>query len=491
MSSSPQSSHRLAKNTLLLTIASVGQKAVAFFYFALIARSIGVEDTGAYFLALAMITTIGVLDDLGLTSVLIREVAKAPEKASTWLQNVIGAKLIAMPVTVAVAFFLPTLVGYSYEAALLVRIAIFIMLADTISLTLYGVLRGLHLLKYEATGIVIGQAMSTVLGAVFILTGHATLPLLVTALVAGSVWNACFSLANVVRRLGWGALRPTFSMGAAPLRAAFAFFLAAVFVKVYSYIDSFTLNAVIGKEAVGLYSVAYKLTYAFQFLPLAFVGALYPTMASHAREPEALRKVFLDAEWYLALLGAPIVFGIFALAPEIITFFYGAEYAGSIIPLSILIFVLIAIFLDFPVGSLLNATGRQFTKTVIMGTTMVINAAANFILVPRLEVVGASIAAVISFVFMFAAGWAMLPKELHLTIGDLLRRVGGLLFAAMMMAAVVLFVKPYMYWMLTIPIGALVFVALAFVTKSFTLHHVRAFRVLLQRKTYASAPADN
>ncbi len=485
------SAHRLAKNTLLLTIASVGQKAVAFLYFALIARSIGVEDTGAYFLALAMITTIGVLDDLGLTSVLIRETAKDPAKASTWLRNVIGVKLLAMPVTVVVAFFLPTLVGYSHEAALLVRIAIFIMLADTISLTFYGALRGLHVLKYEATGIFIGQAISTVFGAVCILTGNATLPLLVGALIAGSVWNAVFSITQVVRRLGWGALRPTFSMGSAPLRMAFAFFLAAVFVKIYSYIDSFMLNAVIGKEAVGLYSVAYKLTYAFQFLPLAFVGALYPTMASHAKEPEALRKVFLDAEWYLALLGAPIVFGIFALAPEIITFFYGADFAGSIVPLSILIFVLIAIFLDFPIGSLLNATGRQSTKTAIMGGTMVINAAANFILVPRLGVSGASIAAVISFVFMFTAGFVMLPKELHLTIGDLLRRIGGLLVAGMAMSVVVLFLKAHMYWMVTIPIGALVFVAIAFVTKSFTFDHARTFHQLLRGKPYASTPSDN
>src|SRR3989344_1063057 len=113
MSTAPNVSHRLAKNTLLLTGASVGQKVVAFFYFSLIARTIGVENTCSYFLALAMITTIGVLDDLGLTSVLIREVAKAPERAREWLRNVIGAKLVAMPLTVAVAFFLPTLVGYS------------------------------------------------------------------------------------------------------------------------------------------------------------------------------------------------------------------------------------------------------------------------------------------------------------------------------------------------------------------------------------------
>jgi len=50
-----QQNINLAQNTLYLTLASVGQKAVAFLYFAMIARFMGVEDTGSYFLALAVI----------------------------------------------------------------------------------------------------------------------------------------------------------------------------------------------------------------------------------------------------------------------------------------------------------------------------------------------------------------------------------------------------------------------------------------------------
>ena len=153
--------------------------------------------------------------------------------------------------------------------------------------------------------------------------------------------------------------------------------------------------------------------------------------------------------------------------------------------------MLLAIFLDFPVGSLLNATGKQSTKTVIMGLTMVINAIANIVLIPRVGVSGASIAAVISFAFMFAAGWAMLPKELHLTLGNLLRRVGGLLLAGAVMSATVIACKQVIPWMLTVPVGVVVFFAVAFVTKSFTFNHLRAFRKLLTRPSYASTPADN
>lgn len=481
----------LSRNTLLLTVASIGQKAVAFIYFALIAKEMSFESTGVYFLALALTTTIGVLDDLGVTSVVIREVARKPEKALTWVKSALGVKLIAMPLTVLVAFIMPSLLHFSGEATELVKIAVLVMLADTLSLTFYGVLRGLQQLKYESIGIFIGQSLTTIFGATLLLTGQATLPLLIVALIIGSVWNTFFSAYQVVRRLGWGAIVPSFEMGLVPLKMAFAFFLSAVFVKIYSYVDSFTLNVVIGEAAVGLYSVAYKLTYAFQFLPLAFVGALYPTLSAIVDDRARLKKIVLDAEWYLALLVAPIVFGIFALSPEIIDKFYGADYAASVPVLSVLIFALLFIFLDFPLGALLNATGHQMTKTKIMGATMVVNVGANFIFIPWLGIVGAAVAGVISFAFMFLAGWFAIRRVVDIRFGELFVRTGGLLLAGLVMALVVMTLKQFIPWVLTVPVGAGVFFAIAFVTKTFTLNHARAFRAMLGRPKYAESPSTN
>lgn len=482
---------RLAKNTLLLTAASVGQKVIAFLYFTVIARTIGVESLGAYFIALAMVTTIGVLDDLGLNYVVIREVARAPEKATAWLRSVLGVKLITMPLTIGVAFLLPGLLGYDGVVADLVRLAVAIMLADTLSLTFYGILRGLQQLQYESIGVFTSQALSTAVGATLLVTGNATLPFLICALVTGSVWNALFPAALLMRRLGWRAFVPSFAMGWRPLQMSVAFFLSTVFVKVYSYVDSFMLKDAIGDAAVGLYSVAYKLTYAFQFLPIAFAGSLYPTLSSHAGDKTMLRRIFLDAEWYMALLATPIVFGIFALAPEVVQRFYGAEYAPAAGALSILIFVLPFIFLDWPIGSLLNATGRQSVKTGIMGATMVVNIAANVLLIPRMGIAGASTAALISFVFMFGVGWCYARRIVAVDELDLLRKVGGLFVAGAVMAATVVVAKRAVPWELTVPLGALVYFGVALLTKAFTVGHLRQFTALLRPGTYAESPSAN
>jgi O-antigen/teichoic acid export membrane protein len=472
---------RLAKNTFYLTLASIGQKAVAFLYFALIARLMGAEDTGAYFIALAIVTVIMVLDDIGMTSVLIRETAKKAEDAKMWCRTVMGIKVITMPITVVIAFFLPALMGYSNEVVLLVRIATLIMLADTLSLTFYGILRGLHRLKFESIGIFVGQISTATVGIFFLLSGQGTLPVLIGALAIGSIWNASFSAVQVVRRLGWKSLIPTYTLGWKPVKMAFAFFLAAVFVKIYSYTDSIILERVMGEEAVGFYSVAYKLTYAFQFLPLAFIAALYPTMSAQAKDPVALKKTLLKSFWYLMLLGAPIVFGVWSLAPEIITFFYSEQYLSSILPLQTLIFVLLFIFLDFPIGSLLNATDRQSIKTAIMGATMVVNVVGNLILIPRYEILGASIAAIISFVFMFGAGWIAARRVVDIRLVDLWSNIWHVLLAAILMAAVVVIVKAYMAFYFAIVLGAIVYVSLGFLFGGITREHVSQVRGLLKR----------
>lgn len=484
-------SHKLARNTLYLTASYVGQKAIAFIYFTVLARFVGVEDTGAYFLALAFVMIITAINDVGMTSVVIREVAKEKDEAVLWTRTVLGIKLITMPITLVLAFFVPVLLGYDTEVITLIRISTVIMLADTLSLSFYGTLRGLHNLKYESVGIFIGQIISAVIGFVFMATGIATLPLLVIALIIGSTWNVLFSAYNIVKNLGIKTLLPTYSMGWRPLKMAFAFFLAAIFVKIYSYVDSLVLAQVIGNSAVGIYAVAYKLTYAFQFLPLAFVAALYPTMSAQANDSIKLKKTFLQAIWYLALLGMPIIFGLWALAPEIIHLFYGEEFLESVLPLQILIFVLIPIFFDFPIGSLLNATNRQHIKTGIMGVAMVINVIANVLLIPKIGVIGASISGLISFTFLFIAGWFFIRKVVSVTLRELFQQVGALIFSAICMAFVVIFLKSYMYFIFTIPIGAIVYIGIAFTLRTLTIKHIQSIIALFRNRSYENDIVTN
>ena len=485
----------LAKNTLYLTAASVGQKILSFVYFLLIARIMMPENTGAYFIALSLLTIFSVIADFGITPVVIRETAKHPEETAALVRRALGLKLPFILLSGVGVLLFTWFLNYDPQILRLVLFALAILVADAFSLLFYGVLRGLHQLQFESLGIFIGQSLTVLIGMVVLFT-QPSLTWLVIALVAGSIFNMLFSASRVVAKFGIKILRPSLDRRAAGflLKVALPFALANIFVKVYSYVDSIFISKFISTEAVGVYSVAYKFTYAFQFLPMAFVAALYPSMSEAvAHAPEKLTGLLNRAFWYLALLAVPVVGGLWALAPEVISL-TGVGYEEAVVVLQVLIIVLLPIFLDFPIGSLLNAADKQATKTVIMGLTMVVNVLANVLLIPIFGIMGAAYAALLSFWFMFLAGLYFIPKIIYgYKFRSLIITVIPIIFSGIVMAAFVFFIKKSIGLLPVIPFGAAVYFMMLLLTGSLKKKHFQEALALFKHDKNYNAPvaSDN
>ncbi len=396
----------IAKNAAWLMAATAGQKAIAFLAFYVIARLSGPEVTGKYFFAVAVTSVFVVITDLGLTPVVIREMAADENRGRVLLGRALRAKALLIPCAVIVSLAYAWLSHVSHELLSAIVIACGVMSADALSLVWYGAIRGRRQLRFEAIGMFTGQMLTATLGigSTFFLRGN--VQALVVALLIGSLWNVGWSLRQA-QRLGLSPLADDPSHAWWPLmRAAMPFALAGIFVKVYSYVDTLLLKHFHSAVEIGHYAVAYKITYAFQFLPLTFVAALYPGMSSaHAADDrEGLRTVFAGALRLMMLVSVPIAAGLSALSPWLPRL-YGRAYAGSIAPLTVLAWVLIPIFLDFPVGSLLNATHRAAKKTTAMGAAMVVNIVMNVLLVPAFGPLGAAWSGLISFTLLCVIGF--------------------------------------------------------------------------------------
>lgn len=468
-------SMHVAKNAAFLTLASVGQKAIALVYFLFVARIMMPEKTGEYFLALSITVIFTVVADLGVTPVVIREIAKDPLGAKQMLSRALALKIPLLFFASALSIFTGAALGYDQSLRALIALACIVLSLDALHLLFYGVLRGLQLLKFESTGVFFGQMITGIVGGIFLWLSP-SLPGLIVALICGSLVNFFISLLQVVRFLGVKALCPVYDRTDMKqvAKAALPFALSSIFVKVYSYLDSILISKFLDTASVGIYSVAYRFTYAFQFLPLAFVASLYPGMSAVVgKDPEALKRIFFKSMWYMALLAVPIVFGLFALAQPIVLL-TGEEYLAAAPILQALVFVLIPIFLDFPIGSLLNASGRQSTKTAIMGGTMLINVVLNWFLIPRFGVLGAAYAALVSLGFMFAAGLYFVPKLLPtFRFRDLGKILFPLFFSGCVMFASILLLQIFIPWFLLILIGAMIYISSLFVTKSLCLNDIR------------------
>lgn len=469
---------QVAKNALYLTVASVGQKIIAFVYFLFLARVMQPDMTGQYFLALSITTIFSVVAEFGITSVTTREIAKDPAQARGLIPHALALKLPLMTLAVVGAILTGRFLGYEPKVQTLIVISSLVLVIDALQVFFYGVLRGFQALQYEAVGIFSGMVTTAFLGAL-VLVFAPSLPLLVVALIAGSSVNLFVSSCHVAKRVGWSTLVPRWSGNDARviMKMAFPFALAAIFVKVYSYIDSIFISKFLDTTAVGLYAIAYKFTYAFQFLPLAFVAALYPGMSAVAGKDEvALNRILLKSMWYMAILSAPIVFGLYAIAPEAILL-AGDGYIGGTSVLQTLVFVLIPIFLDFPIGALLNASGKQTIKTAIMGVTMVINIVLNVVLIPKVGILGAGYAALASFVFMFIAGLFFIPSVIpRFSFFQLMRLVVPIYLVGIVMLITVIVLKPIIGWIPVIPVAGGVYLGGLLVTKSIKPSDLRYFK---------------
>lgn len=479
----------IAQNAAWLFVATTGQKLIAFIAFTIAARLVGPFVTGEYFYAVAVTSTFVIIGDLGMTPVLIRAIASGEKEGKKLLGAALRAKAILIPIAILSALTFVWVSGASAAILITTIIATLVMSADTIHLALYGALRGRQLLKYEALGMFIGQTLTAIVAISAAVLGWGA-PGLALALLVASTWN-----------VGWSWMQAKLNdvmpekPGQVDFRSLFhqaiPFALAGIFVKVYSYLDTLMIKGFHGEAAVGTYSVAYKVTYAFQFVPLVFTAALFPAMSAvHAKgDKEKLKTVFAGSLRLMALVGAPLAAGVSAVADRFIPTVYGLEFLTSVPALTILPWVLLPIFLDFPVGSLLNATHRAHLKTGAMGATMVVNALLNTLLVPMYGPVGAAWAGVGSFWFLLVVGLIFTWRDLPGTgwLASLLVRC-GLVSTAVWFA--VRGPGEIMPFPLAILFGGAIGVTALLIVQLLTLQDVRVAYRWLHRRVKGPDPID-
>ncbi|MBU2542379.1 flippase [Patescibacteria group bacterium] len=472
----------IARNTAFMTIASVGQKVISFVYFTLIARNIGAEGTGKYFFALSFTTVFVVFIDLGLTQVLIREGAKSKERLQKYFSSVIFTKIFLGVLTYLVAFAVINIMGYPVETRHLVYLSAVTMLFDSIHLTIYGVLRAIGNLKYEAIGVIGSQLTTLILGTTFL---YLKFPLifLILAFTIPSFLNVIYSSIVLFKKY---KIRLQAKLDKQVLRfmalIAVPFALTAIFGRVYSYIDSILLSKLAGDIAVGWYSIPYKITYAFQFMPLALVAALYPKFSKYfEKDKERLSYVFERGMKYLLVIVFPIAIGIGVLARDIILSLYTAEYMNSILPLQILLAGLVFSYMSFPIGAFLNACNRQVTQTIIVFFVMVINIILNVVLIPKIGVVGAAVSALIGNICLTVFGYSIMPRITKISHWFLFKSFLQIFISAIIMGLGVYFINQIAHFTIAILVGAVVYPVMLFVTRAITVSQLKEAMVLVRK----------
>lgn len=464
----------IAKNASYMTIASVGQKMIAFVYFAIIARMLGPAQQGIYTTAMTFTTIMVVFVDLGFTNVLVREVAKAKDKAQEYLSTLLAVKIGLGIITYLATVMIVNILGYDDLLKLLIYVSAITMLFDSCHVTLYGVMRGFGTLRYEALMIFGSQLITLLFGSLFLFLKLPLVSLVLAFTIPGAI-NVIFAAVVLSKKFGIH-FRPSFHKTAFFHlgKIAIPFAIAAVFARIYSYIDTILLERLMDATAAGWYAVPYKITFAFQFIPLALVAALYPKFSEYyAHNRQKLAYIFERGSKYLLLLAFPIAVGIGVLAPDIIGVIFGDTYAASVLPLQILIVSLIFSFISFPIGAFLNACDKQSTQTGIVAIVMVVNIVMNIILIPTYGPVGAAIAALTGNILLTVLGYLIMPHIAKISHIFIAKTVGQVSIAAGIMGLIVYYSNLHVHFTLSIMLGIVSYAILIYIFRIVTTSQLR------------------
>jgi O-antigen/teichoic acid export membrane protein len=123
------------------------------------------------------------------------------------------------------------------------------------------------------------------------------------------------------------------------------------------------------------------------------------------------------------------------------------------------------------------------TNTAIMGVCMGLNVVLNVILIPRYSFLGAAISAVISHALLFTIGLIFAGRIVDYNKKFIFSALLKIILSAGVMSAAIIYLRPYVYWIFLVPVGAAVYFGLLFLIRGIELRDVKnIFKALKKEK---------
>lgn len=456
----------ITKNTSYLTFALILQKIISFTYFTLLARNLGPEDLGKYYFAISFTTVFALLIDIGMINVLTRETAKRQNEASKLLGAVLAIKLPLALLTIIGTLVAVQLGDYGALVESLIYISLACVILDSFTTTFWAVARGFHNLLFESISSVLFQIIVMSFGLFFLYQGY-SLTYIISALLLASIFHFCYSSTILIKKFRI-TIAPVFNKALITkiLIITVPFGLFAAFQKLYMYLDSVLLGIMAGNEQVGYYQISFKIIFALQFLPMAFVASLYPAMSNFwQNDRKQLSITFEKAITYLMVISIPISAGVVALADKIMLIFRGS-YSEAILPMQIIILSVFFVFINFPIGSLLNACDRQKTNTLNMAIATSVSIIMNLILIPRFQALGASTTVLFTNILMTMLGLWAARKIISINQFRFAKALAKVVASALIMGLFAFYLKDKISIIAIIPLSALLYFSLLLALKT-------------------------
>ncbi len=383
-------------NTGYLIFEKIIRAFISFVVWAQVIRYLGPERFGIFSFVLSIVFLFGILSDLGLDAIVVREIIKHPENENQILGSTFTLKLVGSLLAIALAFSLGWVLVRDIDVVMLIFIISLQLIFksfDTIDYYFQAHVQS----KYSVYSKIISLSATTFFCFLFIYFRKSLIwftAIVPVEIAVAGITLLCFYINISKDDTSWSV---SFDIMKNLLKESWPLILSGVAISVYMRIDQIMIRQLIGDSQVGLYSAAVRVSEALYFIPIVIMSSVFPAIVSSKMQSEDLYYRRLQFVLGVLLWTAVIIaISISLFAKFILVGFLGGAYLPAAGVLTLHAWACIFVYLGVAGTRWLINENLQFFSMAYTALGAICNITLNFLLIPRYSIYGAALATVIA-----------------------------------------------------------------------------------------------
>lgn len=453
------------KNMSWLFISQIIASVCGFIWTIVIARYLGVNDYGILGFAISFSGILTILNDLGVSTYIIRHISTDYDSANKYLGNSIPLKSIFSAFNFGLSLIILILMKcnpITIEITLLFTI-------EAIIKSFYGLFASTFQAfeegKYQGIGNTIMNLLLLIFIFLVIFTNTGLFGITFAYVVANVIaliyifWALQKHITKVNIQFDKEFYKKI-SMASIP------FALGSLLYSLYYSIDVIMLTNMVGDYATGIYNASYKLISVLTLFYGIYGAVIFPVMSRMFKNDKKLLIVsFEKSVKYLMLIMIPIAVATQFYSADIITLFFGEKYIESAASLSILIWTLCFMFANAPAANLLTASFKEMEVTKLNFIAVIFNTVTNFFLIPKYSYNGAALTTVLTDFLLLILYIYTMKKNKQNPNNRLYLDIGKILIGSTILGIALYFLNLNMW--VALPVGIIIYFITMYLLKVF------------------------
>lgn len=442
----------IVAHTLIQIISKGLNIALGLAAFSLLTQYLGQEGFGQYTIITTFLGVFGVMADLGLSIVAIQMMSERRDQEERIFNTIVSIRIITALFALGLAPLIALL--FPYSAAVKIGIAL------TFMSFFFSSLIQLFTALFQQRVAMVFPSYADAVGRLILLGGviaamvfqQGLYEILIITLIANAV--QCLMLYIKARRIFPIRILVDRAIAHDVFARSWPIALSVTFNLIYLKADILILSLFYPEADVGLYGASYRILEVLVTIPMMFMGITLSSFTDAwanndtARFSRYLQKSF-DA---MLIMAIPLVVGTIVIAPALMTFISGADFALSGHILRILILATGMVFIGTLFGHLINIINAQRTMMWGYAAGAIVGLAGYLVFVPLFSFWGAAWMTVAVEGLIMTITWSVFYRRTRLR--PQMTRLPSVVGASAVMGVLVWSCAPFVPLFVSLLIGA-------------------------------------